>query len=245
MPGDEKGIANLPIFHTMVLNDRLKPLYERMTDSSPNDPSRDRLLLAALEVFAERGFREATVRDICARADLNPASVNYYFGSKENLYAEALAFAFRQADARYPLGQALNPALPAEERLRLFIRNLLLRLLDEGPVGLHGKLFAREIADPTPALDRILDVTIRPRFSLLREIVPRILGAGHEPQEVDRCIQSVIGQCLVYRHSRSLIDRLCPGIIDGPESIESTADFIFRFSLAGLQRLAADRSAPP
>jgi AcrR family transcriptional regulator len=216
-----------------------------MAEASPHDPSRDRLLLAALEIFAERGFRDATVRDICARAELNPASVNYYFGSKENLYAEALTFAFRQADERYPLGRALDPDLPAAERLRLFIRNLLQRLLDEGPVGMHGKLFAREIADPTPALDRILAVTIRPRFDLLREIVPRILGADHEAEEVNRCIQSIIGQCLVYRHSRSLIDRLCPDLIDGPEAVERTADFIFRFSLAGLQRLSADKGSPP
>jgi AcrR family transcriptional regulator len=47
--------------------------------------TREALLEAAAQVFAELGFRAATVREICQRARANIASVNYHFGDKENL----------------------------------------------------------------------------------------------------------------------------------------------------------------
>jgi TetR/AcrR family transcriptional regulator, regulator of cefoperazone and chloramphenicol sensitivity len=55
--------------------------------------TRQRLLEAAGEVFADLGFRSATVRDICRRADANIAAVHYHFGDKEQLYAAAVHYA--------------------------------------------------------------------------------------------------------------------------------------------------------
>ncbi|WP_255211011.1 TetR/AcrR family transcriptional regulator [Methylogaea oryzae] len=99
-----------------------------MTEDSLTDPTRDRLLRAAGQVFAEKGFREATVREICRHAEVNVAAVNYHFRGKEALYGEALAYAYREADARYPLALAEGSA---EERLRHYIGNFLRRLLDQ------------------------------------------------------------------------------------------------------------------
>jgi AcrR family transcriptional regulator len=50
--------------------------------------SRDRLLKAAERLFAERGFDGVSVREIAAAAEVNSASVAYYFRSKEGLLSE-------------------------------------------------------------------------------------------------------------------------------------------------------------
>ena len=205
----------------------------------------ERLLQTAVRVFAEKGFKEATVREICAEAKVNTASVNYYFRSKEALYLEALNFAFAEADRRYPQQAAADASLPPEERLRHFIRALLLRLVDDTHLGFHARLIAREIAQPTAALDRIVETVMRPRFRVLRDILPRLLGSGWSQADIDRCVHSIIGQCLVYRHSRSLVERLCPEVIEGPEAIERTADQIARFSLGALKQLAAEGPRAP
>ena len=208
-----------------------------MSVPSCHDPSRDRLLMAAVEIFAERGFRDATVRDICAKAEVNPASVNYYFGGKEKLYAESLNFAFLQTDQRYPLSNTLNSSLSAEQRLSDFIQVFLQRLLDDTALGHHAKLITREIVDPTSALDDIIRTAMAPQFAMLREMMPSLIGPGWSELDIYRCILSIVGQCLMYKHSRSVIDRICPEVIASPVEIQRTAEHIAQFSLAALYNL--------
>lgn len=216
-----------------------------MTATEDQDQTRDRILQAALEIFARRGFKAATVREICAHAGVNVASVNYYFRSKEALYREVLVFSFKQADRKYPQQALADASLSPEDRLQFFIRSLLLRLMDDSHLGVHAKLMAREIADPTGALDYIVDTVMRPRFLMLREILPQLAGPGWSPADIDRLIQGIIGQCLVYRHSRPMIERLCPEVIAGPDAIERTAEVIFQFSLAALRELRRSRESSP
>ena len=207
-----------------------------MIESTANEPAFDRLLQKAVEVFAEYGFRDATVREICSRANVNVASVNYYFRSKEALYNQAVAFAFREVNRLYPQNAALDAGLPPEQRLGLFIDNFLHKLLDDSHLGLHSKLITREISDPTSALDEVIASSIAPQCALLEEIIMLVLGAQVEPGEaknktsfvsnplssplpegadnavvtktvVHRCILSILGQCLMFKHSRSVIDR--------------------------------------
>ncbi|NOT12833.1 MAG: CerR family C-terminal domain-containing protein [Methylococcaceae bacterium] len=206
----------------------------------------DRLLQVAVEVFAENGFRATTVREICCRANVNVASVNYYFRSKEALYSKALAFAFEEANRRYPQDAALDKQLPSEQRLRFFIENFLHKLLDESHLGFHSKLITREIAEPTRALDEIISTAIAPNCALLEEIIRQILGQNATNDSVHRSVISVLGQCLMYKHSRSVIDRLYPYVIADQQAIQATADHIVQFSLFALNRLADYRedSAP-
>src|SRR4030065_1524210 len=100
-----------------------KPLSER---------TRERLLDAAGGVFAERGYRRATAREICRRANGNIASVSYYFKSKEDLYADVLEFAYRQARQKSPETDASSRAGSADRRLSRVVRIFLPRVLAAG-----------------------------------------------------------------------------------------------------------------
>ena len=212
-----------------------------MAESDAADQTRDRILQSALEIFAERGFKAGTVREICSLAGVNLASVNYYFRSKELLYRETMIYSFREADRKYPQGAFIDEAFSPEDRLRVFIRSLLLRLMDDTQLGFHAKLMAREIAEPTGALDYIVETVMRPRFGVLRDILPQISTKSWNNADIDRLIYSILGQCLVYRQSRPLIERLCPEIIAGPDAIERTAEIIYKFSLAALRQLGQER----
>ena len=208
------------------------------TRPDPTMPeTRQRLLEAAGEVFAERGFRMATVRDICQRAKANLAAVNYHFGDKERLYAAVLQYTFHGAE-QYALDLGLGAEATAEERLRAFIRAHLFSLLNEGRPAWHRKLIAREMAEPTQALDAVVDQMIRPEAELLMAIVRDVLGHDASPQRVWQCTASIIGQCLFYHHARPVILRLDPEQTFTPEAIEQLVDHITQFSLAALRQLA-------
>src|SRR4051812_20479295 len=93
-----------------------------------HDKTRQRLLEAAGEVFADFGFRKATVRDICSRAEANVAAVNYHFGDKHKLYSEVLKYAHGCAIAKYPPSLGLSPDSLPEKRLHAFVLSFLQRL---------------------------------------------------------------------------------------------------------------------
>lgn len=207
--------------------------------------SRDRLLQASVEVFAAKGFQNGTVREICGKVGANVASVNYYFGNKEKLYAEALFFSFRQAEQRYPLTEAFDMSLTPQQRLTHFVRIFLNRILDDSALGHHGKLIAHEIADPTKALDDIVQTFIKPIFGLLSDIVGQLLGAVADQKQVNRCILGLLGQCLMFKHSRSVIDHLCADLIASPEEIQHCAEHITQFSLLALGGLAQQAAGEP
>ncbi len=201
-----------------------------------SEPTRERLLDAAGEVFAERGYRRATVREICRRAGVNTASVNYHFRSKEELYADVLDFAHRQAVRKYPDADASGAGEPAPVRLLRFVAVLLLRILDEGRPAWFGKLMAREIVEPTGALDEVIDRAIRPLHESLGGLVREIVGKRAGDAEVRRHVFSILGQCLFYRQARHVIARLYPGVrFDGAE-IERTAAHIASGALKAMAR---------
>lgn len=57
--------------------------------------TRDEILAAARESFAESGFDGSTIRGIAARAGVNPALIHHFFGTKQKLFVAALDFPFQ------------------------------------------------------------------------------------------------------------------------------------------------------
>ena len=200
---------------------------------SASEQTRMRLLDAAREVFAEHSFQGATVREICRRADANVAAVNYHFGSKDELLAEALNFAPLAAMQKANLNAAECPRV----RLRLFLRDFMVMLLDEKNPSPQCRIMARELADPTPALDKIVREAVAPLHKFLGQLVREIVGDKVGEAELRRCVYSIIGQCLFYRHSHPVLQRLHPRLRYDRKEIEAIGNHIAEFSLAGISYL--------
>src|SRR5262245_23644582 len=130
------------------------------------DKTRERILEAAGELFAERGFEGTTVRDICQAAGANVAAVNYYFRDKERLYTEAVVRAHR-----WRLDQAELPTwdagTPPREKLADFIHTFFRRVLGGPDDTWRTKLVMREIMQPSAACAEVAQSNIRPQFEIL------------------------------------------------------------------------------
>src|SRR6202795_5356047 len=124
------------------------------------EKTRDKILSAAGEVFAEQGFEGATIRAITERAGVNVAAVNYHFRDKAELYTRVVVDAC-SARAAWRDVIADAPDSP-EERLRSLIYHFLQYLLDPDRAVWKRRLMAREMANPTSALDELVEKSIRP-----------------------------------------------------------------------------------
>ena len=200
-------------------------------DKTPE--TRQRLLEAAGEVFAEHGFHDATIREICEKAKANVAAVNYHFGDKEELYAAVFDYARACAVAQF--NELVVPTIPPEERLRAFVQAVLVRFFDEGRPAWLGKLVAREMIEPTKALDSLVNGQIRPNSERLRALVRELVGREIDEQELWRCTFSIAAQWLFYFHCGQVVKRLNPDQRFGSQEIKRLADHITKFSVAALK----------
>jgi AcrR family transcriptional regulator len=83
------------------------------TKTPKSERTRTAILQAARELFAEHGYERATVRDIAARASIDPAMVMRYFGSKDELFARATVFDLELPDLKTADPSQLGPSLVA------------------------------------------------------------------------------------------------------------------------------------
>lgn len=207
--------------------------------------TRGRLLAAAGEIFAEKGFRDATVAEICRKAGANVAAINYHFGSKEALYREAWRHAFAQSLAAHPPDGGLSPDAPPEERLRAQVASLLDRIADEN--NREFRIMQREFTNPTGLLEEVMREEIRPLHQRTEKMVRAFLGPQATEQEVQFCEVGIISQCINPMVARKWTRKVAD-IKDGPggiTDINAYARHVVTFSLAGLAAIRATAEARP
>ncbi len=198
-----------------------------------HDPTRQKLLEAAGQVFSEHGYHAATVREICSRAGANVAAVNYYFGDKIELYEEVLRLAISAAhDAG--MREALSTAVP-QEALRRVIRYMLGKFCGANRPSWTMRLMVHEMAQPTPVLGRVVEEVVGPNYALLRGIVGRLLDLPPDHEKTRLCVHSIFGQIAHYAHARPAIKRLWPELEMTEDTLDHIAEHIADFSMAYLK----------
>jgi AcrR family transcriptional regulator len=209
------------------------------------DDPRERILAAAGQEFAERGYEAATVRDICLAAGVNVAAVNYYFGDKRRLYIESVKHAHELRVKQVPLPEWPSDRPPAE-RLHDFVDNLLERMLGFGQPPWQVRLMLREVLQPTDACRELVEDYMRPHFAMLVSILDDLCAGRLPESELRRIAMSIIGQCFLYRAAGDVVGMLVP-----PDEIATLhtparlADHVTRFTLAALGVAAPLATSPP
>jgi AcrR family transcriptional regulator len=206
------------------------------------DTTRARLLEAAGEVFAAKGFEAATIREICIRADANIAAVNYHFGDKNRLYAEAVQYAHcfqdSQSHGEFPAGCA-----PAA-KLRMFLGWMMSVMWDHDRPAWQNELVMHEMARPTEACVQLVKNFIGPKFEILTGIL-RELNPTADDRTIHLCGFSVVGQCLLYRFHRPVGKLLVGDDEYQSYTAEELADHISKFCLAALSQLGKSSEHSP
>lgn len=200
------------------------------------DSTRDRLLAAAIGVFAEKGYRDATVSEVCVAAKANIAAVNYHFGSKEKLFRQVLREAFFRADGIYPIDGNLPPGSPADRRLHAFMSALIRRNFDDGPVGDFNRIMlhhgTRESAPDAMIHSEMAEL----QGNTLDAILSELLGTRAKEQLITAKL-NVIALCVFPSVAHRLRSHLFPDK-PKPAHLKRFIDRQHAFALAGLSALA-------
>ena len=208
-------------------------------------PTKDRLLQAAMAEFAEHGFRDTTVAAISEAAGANIAAINYHFGDKKALYLEAIQRAYEESEGAYPVdgdhGGGGEPGAP-EEILARHIRAMCEQIFASGEPGYFARLLARELAEPSFAIDEILEKFIRKRKASLLGAVGALMGPETPEESVHLSTVSIVAQFQFYNFNRIIREI---GVCDGKKlpPPEVIAGHILRFSLAGMEAIRKEHEA--
>ena len=212
-------------------------------NNSATQETRRRLLAAAGAVFADRGFHAATIKEITDRAGASLASVNYHFTDKAELYAAVLRRLAEDMSVIVPPDEQLtgDPAT----RLRQFVRYFCRAMMGRTREPWEQVLMAREMAEPSAALDPCHEQVMGPLSRKLSGLVADLLGVPAADPAVGLAAASVVGQC-VYYMKHAVIGRVHPQLGDRPD-VDRLADHVAAFSLAGIaaQRRRLARSPTP
>lgn len=197
----------------------------------------DRLVEAAEELFCARGFNETSVRDIAAAAGCNIASVNYYFGGKDNLYVEvwrrrlAELRDVRLAGIHQVMSGSDQPQL--EDLLRSYADSFVEPLVNGGRSERFVSLMAREMVDPHLPHRMFLDEMVVPVVTAFGQALRQICPWLEEGQS-RLVVLSVVGQLMQTILSKDTFERGDHPAVPKLD-IEEVVSHIVRFSAAGVR----------
>jgi AcrR family transcriptional regulator len=206
------------------------------TARADGDVTRSTILDVAGQVFAERGYADATSKEICARAGVNIASVNYHFGSRDGLYKAVLVEAHNHL-----LGLEEMQALAAGmDDPRQKLRAILGRIVEHvtGPRAHWGsRVVVRELLSPSEHAAVLVQRAIAPKAMILIGVVSQIVGLPPTHPAMQRGLFFTMAPCLAMLMApRELRTHVLPGL--GGASAEM-ADDLLCYALAGLGAIAA------
>lgn len=200
------------------------------------EATRSRILEAAGELFAAHGYAETTSKAIAAHAEVDLASINYHYGSRNGLYQTVLAEAHRRLISLVDLREIAESGLSAGDKLGKLFEHLIDQLAEDK--GWQGRVFARELLAPSSNLDVLMQQEVLPKFLIVKQILSDLTGIPEDDPALVRCLVSVAAPCAMLL----VIGRGVPGplrdVLQMPRPI--LVRHLHTFALAGLEAIRRD-----
>jgi AcrR family transcriptional regulator len=197
-------------------------------------------VLAALKLFAERGFEGASTRDIADAAGANVSAIRYYFGDKAGLYRAAFT---------EPLGdnahrcEEIASDLPLAGGLRQFFAEFLEPLKQGEAVRLVMKLHFREMIEPTGAWAEAIESELKPQHQALVGLLTRRFGMAAPDDDVQRLAFAVVGMGVHFYVGQSIVDAIAPDLLASDAAIDLLAERLAGYATAMIEAEAVRRGA--
>lgn len=222
-----------------------EPLFPVRRGQRPDgQESRERLLLAALRLFAQQGYANTSIREIAQAAEANIGAISYYFGDKAGLYRAAFVEPF--GDPSEHLARLQAPAASLTDTLRAYYQSCLAPLSQGDLAQQCLRLHFRELTDPTGLWSpEEIRAHVEPTHLALLQLVAQHLGmpldqaqADDDLQHLAMSLDGLVAHLYVWRE---MIDVVRPSLLATPEAVTACADRLARQGAAMLEAEAARR----
>lgn len=206
--------------------------------------SRERILYAALRLFAERGFAKTSTREVAKAAGVNIAAISYYFGDKAGLYSAT--FNEPMGGSAEDLVQLFGaPGLGTAEALRLYMVAYVEPLKHGEIVRQCMRLHMREMVEPTSQWAEEVERDIRGPHEALVRILARHLGLTKADDDVHRLALAINGLALQLFVMQDLVEVLRPALLRSADHIDRWADRLHLYAMAMLDAETTRRAPQP
>lgn len=200
--------------------------------------ARNKILLTALQLFAELGFERATVRQIAKLAQVNISAISYYFGDKVGLYRAAYTEPMGSPQDDIALFNA--PNLSLDDALNGLFSGFIAPLKQNEIARLCVRLHMREMVEPTGLWAEEIDNGITPCHLALLAVLQKHLNLATVDDDLQRLAICIVAMGVHLLVGRDVIDKVCPTIIAGNDAIDVTQQRLVMFAL-GMIEVEKDR----
>jgi len=208
----------------------------RREPRSDGDVTRARILETAGALFAVSGFAHTTAKAVAKRANVNLASINYHFQSRDGLYRAVLLEAHQRMLNLTELREVAGSELSAADKLKVLIDQLIQQATNKQ--GWHLDVLAREVLSPSPYYREMTQTALSPKLAVITRVLSEITRIPLNDPALLRCFLSAVIPCTMLM----LAARGAPGPMHDLRQMppEVLTDHLHRFALAGLEATARD-----
>ena len=207
------------------------------------DATKESIMAAAMRLFAEKGLKLVTVREICKAAKVNVALVNYHFRNKNGLYQACVERLFHDSTGEELC--ALDADVTDARSWRAAVRDWIFGVsralrATQGGAALAAGFFRQEMVNPSPMCDLVRERYFIPVRECLLRLIAMAVADAHEQR---RWIESVWSQLCAYALAdASWHPHFRPKGTKADEWADSIADFVYRQVMGGMKYRAKRRA---
>jgi len=165
---------------------------------------RGRILAAAEELFARKGFDGSSIRGIARKAKTNTALIYYYFGDKEGLFRATL----EKAVVEVP--QILEKAISSSDTVEDGLHRILQMIVTLAPKRSHFfQILHRELAMESPRLSFLVNKYFHRNYELVKSLMEKALSDGKFRElDLELAPLSLLAMILFFFHNSFLVRRV-------------------------------------
>ena len=167
----------------------------KKTPRDDGEATRRHILETAVRLFGERGYADTTSKVICREAGVNSASVNYYFGSREDLYRTVLDEVHEHIVNETEMEEICTADISPEEKLDRILDSYIRTAFDGQ--SWYARIWSHEMISPSPlgGMDFLAGTLAKERHII--RVLSEITGIAGDDPALHCCVITVMAPYLL------------------------------------------------